>query len=358
MGEREFQRALEMYGKRRIAATLTLLARAEDHGFDPDQCAAYRWLCWMSTGHFEEAWRESDGIAARGGPDKNCYWDGRPFHGNHVLIRCLHGFGDAIQFVRYAGGVRRDAVRVTVQTHPELVSLMRGARDVDDAITWPDSPGLRWDQQIEVMELPRAFRTTLQNIPSQVPYLTVPDFYRRRSRMAPSRGTNLRVGLQWAAGDWDPARSLAFDELLPILSVAGAEFYSFQRGSQRSELRNLASSLRVHDVSGDSPEIAHAAADLVNTDLLITVDTMLAHLAGALGRPVWVLLPSAADWRWMRGRKDSPWYPTMRLFRQPSPGDWQTPVRAIRDELPGLLRSHRDGLPMASGEMFARRPAR
>jgi hypothetical protein len=321
--------ALKALSARHISGALDFLHRAESSGHDPDECAGYRWLCLMLAGRFEEAWRESDRIAARGGPDPYRLWDGQPFTGKRVLIRCLHGYGDAIQFIRYARLLRRDAARVIVQTHPQLVSLFRGVPYADDVITWPDDPlddARQWDQQIEVMELPRAFRTTLETIPREVPYLFVRGV---RSRIPPRPGNKPRIGLQWGSSDWDHTRSLRLDDLSPILDNADFEFYSFQRGPQRGELTPLQPPGSIVDVSGDSPEIVEAAADLMNIDLLITVDTMLAHLAGALARPVWVLLPYAADWRWMLDRHDSPWYPTMRLFRQPSPGAWQCPIREI-----------------------------
>ncbi len=334
---REFHLALQALSNRSIRRALDLLDHAERLGHDPDQCAAQRWSCWMLLGRFEDAWRESDRVTARRmRPDPNRFWDGLPFTGKRVVIRCLHGYGDAIQFVRYARLVGREASRITVQTHPELVSLLRGMPFVDEVITWPETEESAggWEQQIEVMELPRAFRTTLNTIPNGVPYLRVPAERLERCRVpAAGRSGKPRVGLQWGAGGWDPARSVALDELRPVLDVAGVEFFSFQRGPAREGLSGFAAGRRICDVAGESPEIVEAAADLLHIDLLITVDTMLAHLAGALGKPVWVLLPYAADWRWMLGRRDSPWYPTMKLFRQTSPGDWTSPVRQMALEL-------------------------
>jgi hypothetical protein len=335
-GNAEFELAVEAFECRRMARALALLDRAESAGHDPDLCSAYRWTCRMLQGRFEEAWRESDRIASRGAPDANRLWDGRSFHGRHVMIRCLHGYGDAIQFIRYAALVRRTARRVTIQTHPQLVSLMRGMPFADHVITWPETAAENaavWDQQIEVMELPRAFRTTLETIPCEVPYLFVNPQTQARARVPAAHHDRFRVGLQWGSGEWDPARSLALTELLPLLDVPAVEFYSFQRGPCRAELQQFAATRTIHDVSGDCPQIVEAAADLLNIDLLITVDTMLAHLAGALAVPVWVLLPYRADWRWMLSRCDSPWYPTMRLFRQSAPGDWSTPIHRISHAL-------------------------
>jgi len=287
----------------------------------------------MLLGRFQEAWRESDRIAARGRPDPDSLWDGAPLAGKRVIIRCLHGYGDAIQFIRYARLVRREASRVIVQACPELLALLRGMPFADEVIGW-HAPGERipgWDKQVEVMELARIYRATENTIPRDVPYLRVP-WRRRLNSRIPSQAHRPRVGLQWRSSTWNPARSVPFAALEPLLGQPGFEFYNFQRGCSPAEICALARR-EIYDVSGQSPEIIEAAADLTCIDLLVTADTMMAHLAGALARPVWVLLPFESDWRWMLHRYDSPWYPTMRLFRQPTPGDWQTPVREICREL-------------------------
>ncbi|HWC97968.1 MAG TPA: hypothetical protein VG456_14500 [Candidatus Sulfopaludibacter sp.] len=287
----------------------------------------------MLLGRFEEAWRVSDRLIAHGCPDPNRLWDGRPFAGKSVTIRCLHGFGDAIQFVRYARLIRREAAAVTVQTHPELLGLFSQVPFIDRAITWNQKsiehdPALT--QQIEVMELPRAFRTTLDSIPAGVPYLAA-------SRAASTRqwpgSTRPRVGILWQSGAWDERRNASLADLRPLLQNRDVEFYSFQRGPGRDELLSAGYAAHVYDLSGDSPNVLHFAADLTQMDLLVTVDTMAAHLAGALARPVWVLLQRQADWRWMLDRSDSPWYPTMRLFRQHRQGEWAWPIRRICEEL-------------------------
>ncbi len=289
----------------------------------------------MLLGRFEEAWRASDRIAQLGLPDRHRLWDGRPFAGQRVIIRCLHGYGDAIQFLRYARLLRRDAARVIVETHPEMVSVLRGMPFLDEVITWAADPYTDWDRQIEVMELPRAFRTTLATIPAEVPYLSVWPQCLERSRSALGPAETPRIGVLWAASGWNPARSMPLGELLPVLRLPSLAFYSFQRDAPRLELAALDPPLAIHDTALHSHDIADTAADLMHMDLLICVDTMAAHLAGALGKPVWVILPYAADWRWMLDREDSPWYPTMRLFRQPQPGDWRTPIERIA----GLLRA-------------------
>jgi hypothetical protein len=331
-----YRRAQSAFSSRHIPESLRLLQAAETMGHSANECAASRWNCWMLLGRFEEAWRESDAIAARGGCGSQCLWDGQAFKGKRVIIRCLHGFGDAIQFVRYARLIRSEAAGVAVQTHPQLISLFQRIPFLDRVTEWSDGPGERfrdWDQQIEVMELAWAFRTTPGTIPREVPYLCVEDRHRDGSRSALGAKARPRVGLLWEGGVWNPARNVPLTLLRPILEMQGFQFYSFQRGRGRDELSSHTLRERICDLSGDSADVVHFAADLLNMDLLITVDTMAAHLAGALGKPVWVLLQYEADWRWMLDRRDSPWYPTMRLFRQQDDRDWRTPLRQIALEL-------------------------
>jgi hypothetical protein len=223
---------------------------------------------------------------------------------------------------------------VIVQTHPELVPLIRGAACVDEAITWSDEDAVEWDQQIEVMELPRAFRTTAATIPRDIPYLSLPPAALKRAALGCRPGPKSRIGLQWGSSGWNPERSMHLDDLQPIIQLPEFEFYTLQHGPYRDELQSMNLACRVHDIS--TPEIVDAAASLLHLDLLITVDTMLAHLAGALGKPVWLMLHYEADWRWMVERRDTPWYPTMTLFRQAQPGDWSSVVRQVANELPAL----------------------
>jgi ADP-heptose:LPS heptosyltransferase len=147
----------------------------------------------------------------------------------------------------------------------------------------------------------------------------------------------------WEGGEWNLARNVPLGELEVLLENPAVEFYSFQRGPGRAELLSHRLGRRIRDLSGESPHVVHFAADLLNMDLLITVDTMAAHLAGALGKAVWVLLPYEADWRWMLDRCDTPWYPTMRLFRQRVRQDWRWPVQQVIEELETFARSCESG---------------
>jgi hypothetical protein len=208
-----------------------------------------------------------------------------------------------------------------------MVALLSTLRFVDDVITWSCPHHIQrgdWDQQIEVMELPRAFRTTLDTIPPA-------NCFDIRKRAVPRLPVSdkPKIGLVWASSGWNPLRSLHFSALMPLVELEGLTFISFQRGPECSQLRGP-----VLDATEGAPDILDTAHDFLELDLLITVDTMAAHLAGALGIPVWTLLPHKADWRWMRDREDTPWYPSMRLFRQSSHDtSWSGVIARVRDAL-------------------------
>ena len=288
-------------------------------------------------GDFEAAWRESDVIENSKITDPNRFWDGLPFDGKRVLLRTLHGYGDAVQFIRYAPLLRRRAGRLIVQTHLELIPLLRNVEGVDEIITWPDPPAGQccWDQQIEIMELPRASRTTIQTIPNRTPYIAIDPAVVELSRKRLVKTTKPKIGLIWVSSQYDTSRSLDLETLAPILRMRNFEFYSFQRGPERMQIEGT--SIPINDTASHSPGILDTAADLVNMTLVISVDTFPAHLAAALNRPVWLLLPFAADWRWLLNCRESHWYPSMRLFRQPAPGEWKPVISEVVAQLNGVL---------------------
>jgi hypothetical protein len=288
--------------------------------------AARDWHCAMRRGDFEEAWLRSDeirrsGAAPRGGSvprHLQSVWDGSPIDGAHVLVRCYHGLGDTLQFVRYAPLVKARARTVTLWSQPALVPLLRGIDGVDTLLPLHDAEvGIEYDVDVEIMELPYLFRTTIATIPRDIPYLEVSP-PRRPRRVSPI------VGLVWNAGRWAPHRSIDLETLAPLLRLpvtcvalqhdAGSEGWTDAFGS-----------------SWDQRTVLGLARALRGIDLLLTIDSMPAHLAGALGVPVWTLLCADADWRWMSGRDDTPWYPTMRLFRQREPGNWAEVVGRVVD---------------------------
>lgn len=275
--------------------------------------AAQRWFQQMAEGNFEAAWRESDLIESTHYPDPNRFWKGESWSGKRVMLRCLHGLGDTIQFIRYAPLLRRTCAHLTVQTHPELVTLVRTVEGVDKAGTWGESED--WDIQMEVTELPRAFRTSVDTIPAEIPYVKVQRENRASGRM--------QVGLIWQSSQWNPARSIPFELLRPLVEGSHCDFHFLQK-----------------DAETDRRSVLDTAHRMIQLDLVISVDTMSAHLAGALGRPVWILLPEFSDWRWMKYTTRSPWYPTAELFRQQEQGNWGGVIETICERLKRRLQEH------------------
>lgn len=293
----------------------------------------------MLSGNYELAWRESDLISVRGNPDHHRFWDGQPLTGRHVLIRCLHGLGDTIQFIRYAPLIRQQARSLTIEAQPTL-KLLLSVDLADDVITWGE-PEPYWNQQIEIVELPRIFRTTIKTIPRDVPYLKIPPeagthcdgFVNLGSSNHPA--SRLRIGIVWASGAYNPARSMRLSDMAGLFSTPNVSFFSLQGSPDRSQLEPWSSD--IPSLYHESGCVLRMAQNLAAMDLVVTVDTMIAHLAGAMGRPVWTLLPFEADWRWMLERDDSPWYPTMRLFRQSHAGDWKNVIAQVQRALNQLV---------------------
>ena len=285
----------------------------------------------MRRGEFAEAWQHSDAnLAARAGQPCHHWprhlqyvWDGRPLAGRRVLVRCYHGLGDTIQFIRYLPLLRALAAETSVWAQPELLPLLATAAGIDRLLPLHDgAPEVAYDADVEIMELPHLFRTTLATIPAAVPYLHVPA---RPLAAAPGQ---LKVGLVWQAGGWDARRSVPFGLLAPLAAVPGVQLIILQANALGAGWRP---GLGINPGEFDLYEYARVLRGL---DLLITVDSMPAHLAGALGVPVWTLLHAEADWRWLHpGRPDSPWYPTMRLFWQAQPGEWAPVVARVQTEL-------------------------
>lgn len=323
--------------KRDLLAAVDSFYRAERSGFEPDLCAAGRWQCYMLLGRFEQAWRESAAIEQRGKPDPHRLWDGKPFSDRRVMVRCLHGLGDAIQFIRFASPLRQYASKVIVESPRRLMPLLTRVPGVDEVCTWEGLPSAPsdWDQQMEIVELPRAFRTTLDTIPASVPYIHL----ERLTQWSGISDERPRVGVVWASGGWDRSRSIPVSELTPIFQLRDIRVYALQGGAEAADLNMLPANCMVHDVTGESEDLLGAAKLIAQFDLILTVDTMVAHLAGALAKPVWLMLNFAADWRWMTGRSDSPWYPTMRIFRQPRPGRWDCVAEQVCSALVEWVRT-------------------
>jgi hypothetical protein len=294
------------------------------------------WLDHMLRGDYAAAWNVSDRILrARGDAPTwhlprhlQAVWRGTPLDGKRVLVRCYHGLGDTLQFIRYAPLVSAIAAELTVWAQPQLLPLLATVKGIGRLLPLHDGdPGAASDVDVELMELPHVFRTTVDTIPTDIPYLHVPPLRRWTHDFA--------VGIAWAAGDWDARRSIPFELLEPLASVPGVSLHVLQRGHHRDEWRvGFGTLAHVRDPYEE-------AQFMRALDLVISVDSMPAHLAGALGVPVWTLLHHEPDWRWMSHGDRTPWYPKMRLFRQPRAGKWEPVVARVAKELAHAARIER-----------------
>ena len=337
------ERAEMLLDLRTLEQARTAFDIAEAAGAEADRCCGGRWHAAMLGGDFEAAWRESDAIRARGVADANRFWTGQPLRGAHVIVRCLHGLGDAVQMLRYAPLLHQIASGVVFELPPRLLPLAPSFRGMGHVISWDSHASRahpRWDVQVEVTELPYVFRTTVTELPVATRYIDLPPeciqsaAAAMEAQMTSGTSDRPRIGYVWAAGEWNRNRSVPFAIFESLLRTRFVEHWSLQGGPAVEEARDWVDTGKMRNataICGDG--LLALAAAIANLDLVITVDTLAAHLAGALGKPTWLLLQYAADWRWMTGRTDSPWYPEMRLFRQPSPGNWQAIIGAVRDAI-------------------------
>ena len=273
-------------------------------------------------------------------------WRGEPLVGKTVLIGVEAGYGDMIQFCRYAAVLKsRGTARVSVLCQPALQTLFASADDVDDVFPIDRPvPKAGWDYWTPPFSIAYHCQTRLSTIPARLPYLhadhaRAADWAARLDADTPR--SERRVGLVWqgnAAFENDTERSLAsLDTLAPLAKLAGVRFFSLQKGAGEAQAKNPPPGFSLVDLGPQLGDFAETAAVLENLDLTISVDSAVAHLAGALGKPCWVLLPDfKTDWRWLAERSDSPWYPgVLRLFRQPPGGGWDAVVAdllcALRD---------------------------
>jgi len=263
-------------------------------------------------------------------------WRGEPLNGARILLHAEQGLGDSMQFLRYVPLVHAAGGRVILNVPRALHRLAARLSGVD-TLTVDDEPLPPFDWHCPLMSLPLAFRTTLDSIPAQIPYLTVPEEARQTLDDLHGPKREPRIGLVWSGNPRcteDQIRSLSLSNFTPLFNLPGLRFFSLQMGAAAAQLRAI--DAPVTDLSPAIGDMADTAALIMGLDLIITVDTSVAHLAGALGKPTWTLIPFAPDWRWLTEREDSPWYPTMRLFRQDAFGDWESVIHKVRARLAAL----------------------
>ncbi len=287
-------------------------------------------LCLLLAGELPEGFKEYEWrwqVADFTSPKRNFtppQWKGESLKGKTILLHAEQGFGDTLQFVRYVPMVAARGGRVVLEAQPALMRVLAGLKGVSQFVAAGDALPT-FDVHCPLVSLPSVFGTDLPSIPAGIPYLGI-DIELAKAwskRLGPRKG--LRVGVVWAGNPKhtnDRRRSVQPDSFKPLGAVPGIEWYSLQVGPASADVGKAPPRLNLIDLSPHLTDFAETTAALANLDLLISVDTAPVHLAGALGKPTWVLLPFVPDWRWMRERTDSPWYPSIRLFRQPEIGGW------------------------------------
>jgi len=316
----------------------------------PDYHEAYyhRGSAKLLTGRFEEGWRDFEHRwkVADCGFDRPVLqapeWRGEPLKGSSIVVYSEQGMGDTIQFARFLPRLVHAGAKLTFLCHGQLIRLFRNFAQEMEIVPAVEG-GRRFDFQCALMSLPLHLGVGLETVPSEAPYLFAEQDLVAKWRA--SIGENgFRIGLCWQGnplGKIDKGRSIPLEKYRPLAAVPGVRLISLQKNHGLDQLGHLPAGMAVEtlgdfDSGGDA--FVDTAAIMQNLDLVITSDTAIPHLAGALGRPTWVALKQIPDWRWMVERSDSPWYKSLRLFRQPAPGDWDAVFAAMADELRALVR--------------------
>ncbi|MBD2464965.1 tetratricopeptide repeat protein [Oscillatoria sp. FACHB-1407] len=316
--------ALSQQGK--FDAAMAAYQQALDLNPDDPETHWYKAFLLLQLGNLTQGFAEFEWRWQLPGATKPHFsvpqWDGSPLQGRTILLHTEYGFGDTIQFIRYVDWVAERGGSVIVQCPPSLVRLLSSMPSIQHVIPMGmELPA--FDVYAPLLSLPHLFKTTLDTIPQQIPYLAPPT--QGTFTLEAPQNTHLKVGIAWAGNpDYprDHSRSCSLQEFANLLTTPKVAFYSLQKGERVAELVDLPDAIAIQDLSGLLNDFANTAGAIAQLDLVITTDTAVAHLAGALGKPVWVLLSFVPDWRWLLDREDSPWYPTMRLFRQSQLGDW------------------------------------
>jgi tetratricopeptide (TPR) repeat protein len=306
---------------------------------EPDNHAV-RWnraLLLLLHGEFKQGWQDYESrfhtletvrhIGRRHA--KKPRWDGSEIQDKTLLVYAEQGLGDTLQFCRYLPLIKARVGRLLFECQPPLQSLLQSLAGVDQLL--PVGEAVEYDYQIPLLSLPGLLATDLDTIPNKVPYLAVENKQIVQWQQIIDT-TDLKVGLVWAGNPEalsDKRRSISLQMLAPLAQVSGVTFYSLQKGPAAEQLQAVPAGMKIVDLAPQLNDFADTAAAIANLDLVITVDTAVAHLAGALGRPVWTLIYFPSDWRWLLEREDSPWYPTMRLFRQTEIEQWSPVIERL-----------------------------
>jgi Flp pilus assembly protein TadD len=311
---------------------------------DPDSAEAHfnYGLSLLRGGHFDAGWREYEWRAGLEGVNQPKFaqprWKGEPLAGRTILLAEEQGRGDTLQFVRYAEPIKRQGATVIVRCRAELTSLIATCRGVDSVV--PTRSVLpAFDFYLPLPSAPGVFHTSLESIPANVPYLRPDAALVRKWKERLDAAGEFKVGIAWNGSPTNKAdryRSIPLTWFAPLTGLPGVRLYSIQIGQGREQLASLTPPCPITDLADDVRDFHDTASIMSNLDLVIACDTAAVHLAGALGVAVWVCVAFVPDWRWMLGRSDSPWYPTLRLYRQARSGDWDTVFQHIQRDLAAL----------------------
>ncbi len=309
----------------------------------------------LLQGQFAEGWEKYEyrwRIASAEKPEASArLWSGEDLSGKRLFLWSEQGYGDTLQFIRYVPLAAKRGARVIVHARAPLTRILQSVEGIE-RLGLRGDPVPEYDYQCPLMSLPRAFMTTGESIPWQGPYLRADPVQAAAWRGRLNRKARLRVGLVWSSGiraynrevfHAGITRSITLGQLNPLARVRGVQFVSLQVGPQAGEAAAPPHGMRLVDWSGELRDFADTGALIEALDLVIAVDTAVLHLAGGLGKPVWVLLKYHGCWRWLRERADSPWYPRLRLFRQREPENWVDPIREVAEALAEMADSETKG---------------
>lgn len=300
-------------------------------------------LVHLLRGEYEAGWPEYE-WRRYATSEKNKYqtfeqpeWTDQAISGKRLLLYAEQGLGDTIQFIRYAVPIKKMGATVIVQCQPALTRLLKTAAGIDLLVD-TNQPLPSFDIYTPLLSLPKLLGSTAETIPNTCPYLYPDTAAQKLWARRLEQSKKIKVGFAWAGNPShrnDKNRSCPLKHFLPLTNIPNTQFFSLQKGIANSSLAELSPSERVNviDLTRELDDFADSAALLANLDLLITVDTSLAHLAGAIGIPTWLVLPFSPDWRWLLERTDSPWYPSIKLYRQTSAGNWDSVFSNVKNDL-------------------------
>ncbi len=334
---------------------------------NPDSISARinKSVALLLTENFKEGWPEYEWRLHT----KNCIprtlkqpkWDGSTLNGKSILVHVEQGFGDTIQFVRYLPIVQDQGGYVIFECQKNLIRLLKNCAGIDKIINITSKPNANFDTHIPLLSLPGIFGTSIDSIPSDIPYITVEPRLVEHWQKKISSNSDFKIGITWAGRPTykDHFRSCSLTDFAPLTAIHGITFYSLQKGPASREVLNPPEGMKIINLENDLNDFADTAAVMKNLDLVISTDTAVVHLAGAIGKPIWTLLHSSPDWRWFLNRDDSPWYPSprqndvtrpddlvgreqanglaersgMRLFRQTNHNDWTETFEKVKQTL-------------------------